>query len=656
MVTSLKKIYLIASSTVREEILNFLHNFGRIQVIDLSKEKKEEIVDLNYEIVKVKFSLDFLKNFQRKKGGNLKEKLNKTFSPKIEVNIKELEEITSFFNWKKITKETEEGEVNLNETIGQIKKIQEEIEKIYPWRELDLDLNEFKKTKNISFFSGYISKDSWPNLLEDLAGKIKLVEAKRVGEKEKKIYCLIIFTKEVEKELEKILEENHFEKTDLSFLETSPKKHFANLEEKLKIFELKLKELEKKIYHLTDDYEKLKIIFDWLSWQKEKEETKQKVLKTSFTFSILSWIERKAIPLLKEGIAKITQEFEIVEVPLKKDEVVPVLLKNKEFVSDFETITNIYGAPKYNEPDPTPFLTPFFILFFAICLSDAGYGLVLGLLAFFIVKFLDLPKRTKKFFRLFLWLGIMTFFIGATFGSWFGIELETMPEFLKPVREFLIKLRIIDPVKNPLQLLIIALILGVFQILVGLTIRMYWKIKNKETLDGILDCLPWIILISSILIFISASSKVIPLSLDIIKYFVFTGVGAIVLTQGRHQKNIFLKIGAGVLSLYNIIGYLSDTLSYSRLLALGLATSIIGMVINLLAKIFAQMIPGLGFLVAILILIFGHLFNLGINTLGAFIHSSRLQFVEFFPKFIEGGGTKFHPFQKEGKYIRLISQ
>jgi len=137
-------------------------------------------------------------------------------------------------------------------------------------------------------------------------------------------------------------------------------------------------------------------------------------------------------------------------------------------------------------------------------------------------------------------------------------------------------------------------------------------------------------------------------------YAVLVGVALLVLTQGRKEKNIALKILKGVSSLYGLVGYFSDTLSYSRLLALGLATGIIAMVINLIAGLAINMIPYFGWVVAIIILIGGHTFNLVINVLGAFIHSSRLQFVEFFSKFMEGGGVRFKPFKKEAKYVQII--
>jgi len=656
MVAQLKKIYLVAFEAYREQILNFLQDLGVVQIIDLKEGKIEgENTNFDYDLAKVKFSIDFLNNFKKNKKINLKDKLSKTLSPKINITQKELDKIISSTDWRKITEEVEKLEIDLNELSSKIKKLQEEKERISPWKNLDLNFDDFKKVRTTSFLMGKISSANWQKFLNEFVEKNRLVEVEKVFEENKNIYCLVVFLKEVENDLEKILEENNFEKIEIN-LNQSPKKYFEELNQEIKIAELKLEEANKKIDHLVNFQDKLKIIFDWLSWQKEKEEAKQKISKTNFTLSILAWLEAEMLTPLKEGLEKITSEFEIIEMPIKEDEEVPILLKNKEFISDFETVTNVYGAPKYNEPDPTPFLMPFFILFFALCLSDAGYGLVLTLISFFIIKFLNLPKGNKKFFRLFIWLGILTIFIGALMGSWFGIELETLPEFLKPVKEFLIKLKIIDPVKNPLQLLIISLILGVIQILAGLMVNMYWKIKNKDIVNGLLDNLPWIILIGSILIFIGTSAKVIPISSNFAKYLVLTGAGMVVLAQGRKQKNIFLKIPAGVLGLYGLVGYLSDTLSYSRLLALGLATSIIAMVINLIAKIFSQMFPVVGVLASFLVLIVGHLFNIGINALGAFIHSARLQFVEFFPKFMEGGGIKFKPFRKEGKYTQLTNK
>jgi V/A-type H+-transporting ATPase subunit I len=214
-------------------------------------------------------------------------------------------------------------------------------------------------------------------------------------------------------------------------------------------------------------------------------------------------------------------------------------------------------------------------------------------------------------------------------------------------------MKIADPMKNPILILGVALLLGVLQIIFGIFIKIYSKIKNKMLKEALLDDFPWIYFIFSLLIFGAKDFFNLPQNFSI--FLILSAAIAMVLTQGRKTKNILLKPFSGVLSLYGIIGYLSDALSYSRLLALCLATSVIASVVNLTAGIFKEMIPIVGLFFAFLILLFGHIFNIFISSLGAFIHSMRLQFVEFIPKFMEGGGKRFKPFLRESKYVEVIS-
>ena len=171
-----------------------------------------------------------------------------------------------------------------------------------------------------------------------------------------------------------------------------------------------------------------------------------------------------------------------------------------------------------------------------------------------------------------------------------------------------------------------------------------------------IDDFPWVFILSVIGLLIMVSAGVLPDFLATpFKYLMYVAVAGIILTQGREKKNPVLKFLLGVLGLYNLVGYLSDVLSYSRLLALGLATSIIGLAVNTIANM-VNGVPYVGIVLAIIVLIGGHAFNLGINALGAFIHSGRLQFVEFFTKFLEGGGKAFSPLRRESKFVRLTDE
>ncbi|MGB9612772.1 MAG: V-type ATPase 116kDa subunit family protein, partial [Candidatus Margulisiibacteriota bacterium] len=287
--------------------------------------------------------------------------------------------------------------------------------------------------------------------------------------------------------------------------------------------------------------------------------------------------------------------------------------------------------------------------FFAMCLSDVGYGLILALVSFYLLGKLTLSEGGKKLLWLLFWGGIATVFVGILTGSYFGLDLNTLP----PTFGLALKrLQIIDPIKNPLNVLILSLSLGVIQNLFGIALAMYWKIINKDYLSAFLDDGLWIFFLSSLVLLV----VVLGLNSPLISIFSRAAIAAailLVLTQGRHEQNIFKKLLTGILSLYRTTSYLGDTLSYSRLLALMMTTSIIGMVVNILAGLTKNSIPILGYVIMIAILIIGHTFNLVVSVLGAFIHAARLQLVEFFGKFYEGSGREFRPFQRETKYVKV---
>ncbi|HER24893.1 MAG TPA: V-type ATP synthase subunit I, partial [Candidatus Atribacteria bacterium] len=212
---------------------------------------------------------------------------------------------------------------------------------------------------------------------------------------------------------------------------------------------------------------------------------------------------------------------------------------------------------------------------------------------------------------------------------------------------------LLDPIKNPMPLLLLSLSLGVIQIYTGFIIKFITNVKKNRIKAGLMDQGSWLFLITGILLFILTStiSSLSGFSI-IIKYVIWAGLLSVVITQGRANKNIILKAAGGILSLYDIIGYFSDILSYSRLFALGLSTAVLAIVVNNFVMLFKD-IPIIGVVMAILVFLIGHLFNMVISGMGAFIHSTRLQYVEYFTKFYEGGGTPFKPFKIITKYIQV---
>lgn len=313
-------------------------------------------------------------------------------------------------------------------------------------------------------------------------------------------------------------------------------------------------------------------------------------------------------------------------------------MENNSFIKPFETVTGVYGSPKPNELDPTPYLAPFFIVFFALCLTDAGYGLVIALTSLGAIKFLKIPREKQRLWRLLGYGGIATFIIGALFGGWFGIDVASLSP--GPVKGFIEFFKIIDPVKDTLRFMVLAFVLGIIQLWFAQIVKSLLALRRKDR-GTAYSGVAWASLILTGMVWVIASALGQTLLTNIALSLIFLELVALLFTESRTTKNIFLKPLTGIIGIINgSIGIMSATLSYSRLMALGLSTGIIAFIFNTLAGIFRDLIPYVGWIVWFIIIVGGHVFNLAINTLGSFIHSARLQFVEFFPVFMEGGGDR----------------
>ena len=397
------------------------------------------------------------------------------------------------------------------------------------------------------------------------------------------------------------------------------------------------------------------MVYDYMNWKCSQKQARKRFAETNSSVLISGWMPKEGLQKIEEDLSKITKNFELVSVEPDEGESAPVLLAHSRFMKPFRAVTDVYGLPLYHEVDPTPYLAVFFIVYFGMCLTDAGYGLIMFISTWSILKYLRIPKGMENLVRLLMYGGILTFIMGILFGGWFGMLPEQAPGFLTTMRDGKLVFigQTFDALNNAMTVLILSLALGLIQTIFGLWLNFIHNFRTINKKEAVLDNLPWALILTIIGLFILVVAGVLPEVLTTpVKYLLYANVAFIILTQGRKKSNIVAKFFSGVLSLYDLVGYMSDVLSYSRLLALGLATAIIGMAVNTIAAL-ANGIPYVGIVVAIGILIVGHIFNLGINALGSFIHAGRLQFVEFFGKFLEGGGAPFSPLSRESKFVRL---
>ena len=674
MLIPLIKINITADKDSKEKILDFLQEKGIMEISEIKEtgtettllpmDKKNSGQNPVQSVNNLKTAVNFLLPYDKTKKG-LKEKIETMFNPPIVLSGKELENIIQGSDWQK-TVETIlkiQEEINKNESI--INDAQGKLNALYGWENLNFAPQDAALLKNNKILLGALpnsifinpkNKKSFYKKLKKTAGKIFLLKTINDASKERKI--VMAFPSAYEKSMREALSQANFKEAELPYPDKIPKNSMEELKNKINGANKNLNEFHNELEIISKkNLKNLYIAADYLSWQTEKETNREKIAATRYLFSLDGWIEEKNIKALEKSIAEITPHFAINQIKINAREQQPVIIKNKLF-EPYEAVPDIYGLPLPNEPDPTPFLAPFFTIFFAFALTDAGYGIVLLALCWLMIKFLKIPKEKQKLFKVLILGSIATIIMGALFGGWFGIVPKDLPDSFGALKNFLVKIQIVDPVANPMGVMFLAFIMGIIQIWCGILIAVWWHFKKGDWKKALMDYAVWAFLIAAIMFWLTADKlALIPNMVVIAKYILFAALGAVILTQGRARKNIMMKFGVGVISLYGMVNYLGDILSYSRLLALGLATGIIAMVINLVAMIFKDMAPfgWMGWIIAGMVLVGGHLFNIVINVLGAFIHSGRLQYVEFFPKFMEGGGRRFKPFSRKNNYIRVIS-
>lgn len=390
----------------------------------------------------------------------------------------------------------------------------------------------------------------------------------------------------------------------------------------------------------------LHVAVDVLLWQRDRYSVLKQAATTRFSIVLDGWLMADQRTMILKEFKEKGLAATMAEMPVNEGEEPPVEIRNSSLIQPFEAVTRLYGMPGYKDIDPTVFLAGFFFLFFGLCLTDVGYGLALIIASTFILFFTKVTRATRSFAKLLLYIGIGTVIVGSIFGGYFGIDPTLLPEPLQ-------KIQLFDPIGNPLPVFYLALSLGVFQTMIGLILKIYSDARNGQLLAGIFDQGPWLFtFIAGILHLLTSLSFIEILNTSQTKNLLFVGVALIIIGSGRRGVGIFGKFISAAAGLYAGVAYFSDILSYSRLLALGLATSALAFAVNLIATMVVD-IPYVGYVFAGLILLIGHLFTLVINTLGSFVHSARLQFVEFFGKFIVGSGKEFAPLTRKKQYVSI---
>ena len=668
-IAKIKKIELIGLNKDRDNLLGLLQKLGKVQLINipqLDSVMRPRPAIQGPALLETEEAISFLHSFQGKAGF-----LEGIAAPKPVIYQEELKEIMNSFNWQGFLKELSDLQNKHKITEQHREKLYQEKQILAPWQNLNIPLDEPHSTQKCGVLYGILRAADYLNLFKDCQKeKIKLF-CEVVNQDKTNTYMVIIYIQDDFECLETLLKSRHFNFVTFSRHAGTVRNRFLEINRETMVLDDQIKDVRDEFVRLSKERFQLMVIHDYLSNINKLQETEGNLDKQQYTFILNGWIKASDVKALEKAIADNFKDAAIF-ISEPQGERAPIDLENKWIIQPFEFITKIYGMPKYNEIDPTPFLAPFFWLYFGLCVSDVGYGLMLIFICSFVLKKFKLGPQGLRFFRLFLFCGISTVIVGALMGSWFGdlldIAGQANPLFL-PLKRFKDSLVLLDPLKEPTKLLGIALMFGIIQVWFGNIVAAIGNIKNKRYLDIALDQVPMLVFLFGLTgLGLNFLRLIDNTHTNLFKYSVLFSAIALLLTQGRTEKGIGAKLFYGAYNLYNAFsGYLSDILSYSRLWALGLVTSVMASTVNLISVQFSQiLVSTLPFLnrlsffkillsSAILIIIFvaGHTVSFFMNLLGAFVHPVRLQFVEFFSKFFKSGGESFKPFKVETKYINF---
>jgi V/A-type H+-transporting ATPase subunit I len=437
----------------------------------------------------------------------------------------------------------------------------------------------------------------------------------------------------------------------------TPAKEILRHKEHITRLKIEIKQCVNSISDKARYVKALRLALDNVACEISRLEKENEALATRTTVVIEGWIPLDDFPDLKHKLERFgTVYIEIIDAP--EDEEAPVMLSNGSFATPFEVVTELYATPQGKEYDPTPFLAPFFALYFGVCLTDAGYGLVLLIACMLLLKRLRPAGGTKK---LLVTLGICggsTIILGLLTGGFFGITSSSDPvkAAFPALNNFLVSMQKsaigFDPMTDTMFFFKLVLVFGVIHVSLGYLIKAWWNIQNNKAADAFYDQFSWLSIITGAMFLAVNYLGLLPYAS--VQYagigFMILGSLIVLIYAGRENDGLVGRIGGGLFELYGITGIFGDVLSYARLLALGMATGVIAGVINTIAFMVLDVPFGIGYLLFVIIFVTGHLSNIAINTMGAFVHTLRLQFVEFFTKFYEGGGEPFSPLTEEREF------
>ena len=547
------------------------------------------------------------------------------------------------------TLETARGIVGMDETIRRINaesaRINGSIDALAPWQALDYPLDA-EGTERCAVTLGMVPASV---MLADVQGALASVteEAELMSvftDKTQRYLVLICFKEELAAALDAVREYG-FSIASFANAQGTAAENTQRLKDELDELTAQKAELTDQIRAMSEHRDELKLCADRMETREVYAEAEGKLYGMESTVALQGWVLARKVPELEKCLEGFDCAWELCDPEPEEYPDVPVQLRNNKITNALNMVTNMYSLPAYDGVDPNPLMAPFFILFYGLMMADMGYGLIMVIAAVVAMKKIHPRKGSLSFCQLLLYAGISTFIMGALTGGFFGDALVKIGQIIGKPEGWGTLPSLFSPMTDVMTVLVGAMVLGLIHLNTGMVISVVEKVKKGQVADAVWEeGSLWVILIGAVMLALDAGSiGGVPVVLVIGCVMLFYG--------GSRGAKGFGKITSLFATLYNTVtGWFGDILSYSRIMALMLAGSVIATVFNTIGGIANSLwlfIP---------VFIIGHGLNFALNLLGCYVHDLRLQCLEYFGKFYKDGGRAFKPLEVSTKYYDIAEE